>query len=94
LRPSKWPFQHPFLGIPKRYHGAVFDIIEDLSMERVGSPGQRSAATVRLDSRSRHDLTADWDGWTSVDLLGRADSMRFLYRYDAGGLKWRIANTH
>ena len=68
----------------------MFDIIEDLSKARAGD----KAASARLAARNQHVLTGNYKGWTSLDISGRETAARFLYKEEAGGIKWMIRNTH
>jgi RHS repeat-associated protein len=91
LRPEKAaPGRHPFEGIPRELHPAVFDIITDLQAARAGD----AAAAARLASRSQHTLTGNLKGWTSLDIAGRQNPLRFLFKEESGGLKWMVRDTH
>jgi RHS repeat-associated protein len=81
---------HPFAGIPKELHPQVFDIIGDLQASRAGNV----AAAARLGARDPHPLTGDLKGWTSLDIAGRSNALRFLYRETSDGIKWMVRNTH
>lgn len=88
--PSTGSGPHPFAGVPKALHGEVFDIIADLQAARQGD----ASAAARLGGRSPHPLTGDMKGWNSLDLAGRQNPLRFLYKEEAGGLKWMVKDTH
>jgi hypothetical protein len=85
LRPPRTvPGPHPFEGIPKELHPDVFDIIGDLQAARAGD----ARAAARLAARNQHALTGNYKGWTSLDIAGRQNPLRFLYKEGADGVKW------
>jgi RHS repeat-associated protein len=81
---------HPMADVPKEMRPHVFDIMADLQAARAGD----TAAAARLAARNQHVLTGDYAGWTSLDIMGRENPLRFLFKEEAGGIKWMIANTH
>jgi RHS repeat-associated protein len=92
LRPDRAPgtSKHPFEGIPKGLHPQIFDIISDLQAAQAGN----AAAAARIAARRPHMLTGDLAGWTSLDIAGSHNPLRFLYKNEAGGIKWMVKNTH
>jgi RHS repeat-associated protein len=92
LRPDRAPgtSPHPFSGIPRRLHPEIFDIISDLQAARFGD----TAAAARLATRSPHMLTRNLAGWMSLDIAGRGESLRFLYKQERGWIEWMVRDTH
>ena len=92
LHPDRAPgtTPHPFDGIGRALHPEVFDIIADLQAARAGNP----EAAARLATRNPHVLTGNHQGWTSLDIAGRAVGGRFLYRNTAGFIEWKVLSTH
>jgi RHS repeat-associated protein len=96
LRPENAKWDSAFLPgeIPKEYQPHVYDILMDVQASRRGD----AAASARLASRNQHALTGDWKDWTSVDIAGRSNPDRLLWRTDPShgkmGIKFRIENTH
>jgi hypothetical protein len=81
---------HPMAGVARPLQQPVGTILNDIMASRAGD----AAAAARLAARNSHQLTGNLRGWTSVDILGRADPRRLLYRWSDGGIVWRIENTH
>ncbi|XXT18782.1 SpvB/TcaC N-terminal domain-containing protein [Sorangium sp. So ce429] len=94
LRPDRAPGStaHPFDGVPKALHPKIFEIIEDLQAARSGRADMATA--MRLLNRTPHELTGNWKGWTSLDIDGRANPLRFLFKEGPGGIEWKVVNTH
>lgn len=92
LRPDRVPgsAHHPFEGIPKGLHPQIFDIISDLQAAQAGN----AAAAARIAARRPHMLKGDLAGWTSLDIAGSHNPLRFLYKNEAGGIRWTVKNTH
>ena len=92
MRPDRRPgtTPHPFEGVPKELHPQIFDIMSDLQAARAGD----AAAAARIAARNPHGLTGKYSGWTSLDIAGRDNPLRFLYKEQAGGIKWMVRNTH
>lgn len=81
---------NPLADVPKELRPQVFDIMSDLQAARAGN----AAAAARLARRTPHVLTEDYAGWTSLDIAGRSNPLRFLYKEVRGGIKWMVVNTH
>ena len=96
LRPERAPLEGArlFKDVPKRYQSNVFDIMENLPQ---ALKGNRDAASY-INRLRPHELTANFKGWTSLDLVPnnpRASPLRFLYKKQSDGtIKWMIKDTH
>jgi hypothetical protein len=81
---------HPFNGVPKGIHPALFDVLTDLQAARAGD----SAAASRNAARNTHTLTGNLRGWTSMDILGREFNLRIIYKFAPDGISWDVVDTH
>jgi len=83
-----------FADVPKAMRPNVWDIMESLPPSLKGD----SAAKNFIDSLRPHELTSNFRGWTSLDLVPNnpsASPLRLLYKVEAdGGIKWMIRDTH
>jgi hypothetical protein len=51
-------------------------------------------AAGRIAQRNPHVLTGDLKGWTSIDIAGRENPLRLLYKSKPDGIEWMVRNTH
>jgi len=91
VRPEKADFtaEH-WKEVPKGIRPQVWDIVNDLNAARGGD----TTAAARLANRNPHVLQGDLAGWNSLDIVGRENPVRFLYKEVEGGYKWMLKNTH
>ena len=94
LRPDRplGSTRHPLDGTPKALHPQVFSILEDLAQARAGRADMATSA--RLLARTPHELTGDWRGWTSLDIAGRENSLRLIFKEQSDRIDWKVVDTH
>lgn len=61
---------------------------------RYDAAGAVSSAEARLATRTPYLLTGNLAGWTSLDVDGRANPARLIYKSLPDGIKWDVVNTH
>lgn len=79
------------MSVPSALRSEVSTVLDDVKAAIAGN----AAAQARLQARHSHVLTGDLKDWTSVDIAGRQNPMRFLYKADANGeIEWMVKDTH
>ena len=96
LRPEKAALEGAklFEDVPRNLRPNVWDIMENLPQALKGN----SQAKDFIKTLRPHELTANFNGWNSLDLVPNnpsASPLRFLYKTEAdGSIKWMIKDTH
>ena len=83
-----------FKDLPRALRSNTWDIMENLPQAVKGN----QVAKDFIAKLRPHELTTNFKGWTSLDLVPNnpsASPLRFLYKKEAdGSIKWMIRDTH
>lgn len=94
LRPEKAVLEGAKCSGPRNLRSNVWDIMENLPQSLKGNLQAKDF----IKKLRPHELTANFNGWTSLDLVPNnpsASPLRFLYKTEIdGSIKWMIRDTH